>query len=531
MSETTADDESTDFSCNLTRRRALQAAAVTGAAVATGSMPALAEFGDETVDHTSDYAHDPYINGTVTVETHEPDFNELDYVADDGSTTNLIEHGYIKATEDDPDTPHNPVTLTASDFTTGEYTDFPRGAKYDSDGDGDVDSDDDGVRVVDSTHWTKDAAGSAGTGSISDGGDGDSLVISTSSQTSGDTMIFEFDLSTVASEDQTITDGMSRLFLQAVADIVTLESGVTVEFAAIDSGGTEVTATYDPSGDTSTVGVMANATGDAQVGQERIGELENDAAVELADIQKVQVRVNDANAEFTLQGLNLERSSKWEYGTEEYLNSDSEVDTQTIYEPSGAFSIIGLDTLGTAFDNAEIASVQYDVEMHASELPSEQRHVRLKDLGDAYDRPHEVEAAYEFEAPSAYELDVSHGSVEDEGRFPGRRYLEVGAASGVSDLESWEDVENTSYTDRTDQYSSVGDEVVLLSDVAAADRTVTRHRIEVDGAEADDMLSAGGAAVAGGSSGGAFANLKTIALGLVAGVAVWKRKAIAAIFG
>lgn len=531
--ETTDGDQSTELDCNLTRRRALQMTALAAAATAgvgAGAGSVLAAFGDEDLDHASDYAHDPHIGGSVTVETHESDFGALDYIADDGSTTSLREDGYVIAEEDDPDTPHNPVTLAASGFVTEEYTAFPRGAKYDSDGDGDVDADDDGVRVVDATHWTKDAAGSAGTGSISDGSS-DTLVVSTSSQTSGDTMVFEFDLSTVADSDQTITDGMSRLFLQAVSDITTLESGVTVEFAVIDSGGTEVTATYDPAGDTSTVGVMANAAGDSQVGQESIGALEDDAAVTLADIQKVQIRVNDANAEFTIQGLNLERSSKWEYGSQEYLDADSNVDTQTITEPSGNFSITDLASLGTAFDDAKIKNVTYDVEQRASELPLDKQHVRLEDLGDAYDRPHEIEIVYQFEAPSAYELDVSHGGFNDVATFPGRRYLKVEAASGVAELEGWDDVDDVAWTERTGDYSSVGQEVVLLSSVSATDRTVSHHRIEVDGPEADDMLGPAGAAVGTGGGGSALVNLKTVLLGVLGGLAVYKRKAIAAIFG
>lgn len=538
MSETTAaGNDSTDIEngieTNLTRRRVMQTTAVAGVAVATGSLPALAatsDFGDETIDYASTYAHDPYIPATVVVETHESDFGQLDYIDDAGNQRSLQEDGYLMAERVDGDTPHNPVTLAASDFATGEYVDFPRGAKYDSDGDGDVDADDDVVRVIDSTHWTKDATGSAGTGSISDGAD-DSLVVSTSSQTSGDTMVFEFDLSTVADTDQTITDGMSRLFLQAVSDITTLESGVLVEFAIIDSGGTEVTGTYDPAGDTSNVGVMANGTGDSQVGQERVGELETDAAVELADIQKVQIRISDANADITIQGLNVERSSEWEYGSQEFLNSDSEIETQTVTEPSGSYSITGMGTIGAEFDDAEIASKTLDVEQRASELPTDQQHARLQDLGDAYDRPHELEHVYEFEAPSAYELDVTHDSLEDEGRFPGRRYLAADAATGVSDLEEWADLDNVSWTDRSDRYGAVGDEVQLLSTVSAADRTVCRHRIELDGAEADDVLGTGGAAVAADSSSNPLVNIKTILLGIVAGLGVWKRKAIAGLLG
>ncbi len=539
----TDDDETAQVEENdenlMGRREAMQtgvAAVGTVAMLGAGVNPAAASIDDSaTINFSHDLAQDAYINGSVTVDQHKSEFEELDYVADDETRTSLTEDGIVLASTDS-DEPNNPVSIEARKFVADELTAFPRGTKYDSDEDGDIDEDDENVSWNTASHWTTTDA-SNGTISLEENGDG-SLTVSTSSVASGETVKAAFDLSTVGDSDATITDGMSRKFLQTIADWDSLPSGVLVEFAVIDSAGNEVTAKADPDGDSSNVDVLTTSTGTSKAREARVGELEDDQSVTLEDIQVLEVRVKETDATVTVHGLNLERAEAWDFGTEEYLNDDSEVETQTVREPTGEFSITSLSTLPTYFSNAEIQDVTYDVEQRASHLPEDRLHVRVKDTPDAYDREKEVEYVAEYEWPSAYALDVASEDVQDEVQLPQSRYIGAEVATGISDLEDWEDVEdNVSWTSKKSDYDSIGNTVTLLSSTSSGDRTAVRYRTTHDKNQAEELTSSSSSsdgnnvAVVGGGGSGGFAWIQTVAVGLVASLAFWKRKAIRAFAG
>lgn len=545
MSETTAESGEELYETTLSRRRFMQASAATAAVVATGAGTAAAQSGvtPASLNYSSDYVQNPRINGSVTVDLHESGFSELDYTADDGSVTSLEESGIVLAESRDENTPHNPVTLSASAFRTtetdengntqvsrfGEYANFPRGVTYDDDSNSDTAEVT--VSALDATHWTVDNSGSTGTLSVTDASTG-ALKFDISSQSSGDVATATFDLSSVGSEDATITSGVARKFLQTVADVSTLPSGVTVEFAIVDSTGGEVVATMDPDGDSSTTSVMTTTTGDAQVSQIRVGELGT-----IEDIEQLVVRIKDAAATFALHGINVEREQKWTYGTRETTDSDGNVTTEEIEEPSGDYSVTSLSTLSGPFTEAGIVDVTYDVEQRASELPAEQVHVRQKDTPETYSQPIELEAVHEFEAPVAYALtDVTFEDTVDEVEMAQSRYLGVQVATGVSDVEDWEDVEDSiTWTSRSSRYSSVGDTVTLFSSVSSSDRTVTRFRIALTESEFDTATSGGSgaaaAAAAAGGGSGSFDWLPTLSFGVLGGLVFWFRKSILGALG
>ena len=509
---------------------ALASAAMLGAGAGTAAAQESV-----TPNFDSDYLDDPYIPGTVQVSTHEPGFAELDYVGDDGSTRSLNEHGIVLAQRPDDGTPHNPVTLAASDIDATEYTAFPRGGTYDDDNDSSTDEVP--VSALDATHWSTTGA-TNGTITVSD--DGDSLVISTSSVADGETVKATLDLSTVASDDLTITDGMSRKFLQLVADIDSLPSGSLVEVALIDSSGSEVVANASPSTDTSTEAGLFSATGASQVGQARAGELEEAQSTTLADIERVQIRVSDASAKMTLHGLNAERESLWVFGREEYTDADGNLDLQDVEEPSGDYTITSLSTIQSPFDSEPINGVSYDVEMRASELPSDQVHARVTDAPTSYDRKRVLEVVPEYEWPSAYALDVvTADNFENETAVAPSRYLTVEVATAISDIDPadststiWEQVDDISWTDRSSSVSSVGSTYELLTSVASTDRTAAHWEVNLSESEVDTATgsgSSGGAVAASGGSGGN--GIYGLVAGVIGGLAIWKRKALLAVFG
>jgi hypothetical protein len=528
----------------VSRRRFLgKTAAVGTAAYVMGTGAVAAQEDEEYIDDSeelnfdSDLVHDPWINATTTITDVDADMGTLQYYADDDTVEDLTERGFALARDpDDEDTVNNPVSLMATDLDTTEFTAFPRGATYDDDADSSTDEVP--VEWHDKTHWTTDASG-GGSISLTDVS-GDALQISTSSQTDSDTVTATLDLSTIASEDVTITDGVARKILQMVVDVDTLEAGSTVEWAIIASDDTEVTATFDPDGDAgANVADLLTSTGDSQVVEVRVGDLEDAQSKDLPDIEQVEVRVKDANADVTLHALNLERSSEWVFGTEEYqtTNNDGEtvVETQDLTEPSGTFSIVDLESLRSgSFGGASIDSVTYDSEMRASRLGANLRHVRVKDSPETYDRPKVLEAVYEFDVPTAYALDFSFSNLKDVVQLAQTRYLAMETATGISEISEWSDVEDSiSWTSRTSTYDTVDEEIELQASVSSADTNAVRTRTLHSQDEIDAMTSSGAVGavgVSGGGGGGGLLSstggLLTVAIGSIIGLGAWFRKSI-----
>ncbi len=537
--ETTNDEDL--MSREVSRRRALGMGA--GAAIAlasAGTASAQTETPDAedvSVNFDSEFVHDPYVNASVTVTEHLGSFSQFEFTNNAGEVADLGDDGFTLArAPDDEDTPHNPVSLKASAFYTDddgsrtvhdEYGAFPRGVTYDDDGDSDTEEEP--VSALDATHWTTSDA-TNGSITVADGEDG-TLDVSTSSVASGETVSANFDLSSVGSSDGTITSGVLRKHLQTVVDVDALPSGALVELAVIDSTGAEVTATIDPSADLSEESVFATSTGDAKVGQAPIGELGS-----LEDIEQFEIRVSEADATLTFHGLNLDRESAWTFGSQERqtTNDDDEtiVEVVDVEEPDGDYSITDLGSLDeTPFGNAAIAEVTYDAEMRASEMDEDEVNIlaRLKETPSTYDRPHEIEIVVEYNPTEAYATSYDFENLLDEVALPQSRYTGVEVATGVAEIEDWEDVEDTSWTSRTSSYDSVGDDVELYSSLASSDRTYTRHRYLLDDDEADDATSSAAVAAVGASGGGGSGGINwgvTGLLGFLAAAAAWFRKDI-----
>lgn len=508
------------------RRGAMRAGAAAGAtvvALGAGVNPVAAET-VESVNFGSEYVDNPWIEGTVTVEVTEPDMAPMEHVANDGTVTPLSDYGIVLAedrSDDSTANAHNPVTLSAASIDADEYSDFPRGLTYDDDADSSTDEVD--VSALDSTHW------SASGMTVSDPSEG---VLRLDASAGGDSATL--DLSAVGSEDGTIESGVDRKFLQLVADVDALASSASIEFRVTDSGGTQKVARIEDGGDESTTAVLGSTTGDSQVMEVRLGELAND----LSDVTSLTVAAVNGSSTIDLHALNLEKESSWSFGTEEYVNSDDEVETRTVKQPSGDFSIVDLDTLPDWALNSSIEGVTYDVELQASALPDEQVYAQNNEAASTYEYPRTLNWVAEFEWPSAYDVSVSAGALKDVVAIAPTRYLTAEVATGVAELDSddpWGDVDGITWTSRAGSIESVGTTVELMSSTTASDRTDVHFETNLRESEVEDATSASsgsGAAVAvGGSGGGTFSFLKTGVLGVVTALGVWKRKAIAAFLG
>jgi hypothetical protein len=499
MTETSSDDSSIDT--NITRRRALQLAGATAAAAVAGTAPAAAA---SDLNYGSGLVPNFRVEADVTVAEHDRAnmSSPTEYINDSGDLADLANEGGRVQERDDSDSPHNPITLRADRFDATELRAFPRGVTYDSDGDGTDDSD---VRALDATHWSVDESGTAGTMTVEDvksPADTTALRVTTSSQASGDVAIASF-------SDFSLTDGENRKYLQLAVTVDSLPSGSVVRVRAVDEDGDYKEAVIDPSADSTATSTIATATGPAQVYQAQFGDLSLNGGGSWNNIESLEVHVEDANPDITLTALNVERESAWTFGTEEFLNSDSEVDTRTVREPSGSYSITGIDTLGSEFDGATLVDVQAALAFEPSGAPAEQVDYVFEDA-DRYSYERRFKAAKGVQLPTAYDLSYANETLADTLAHPSDRHLTVEYVVGTGG--EWPTVDthdDYSWTDKTGTYdnSSIDSDVTLsTSDPAPDKEIVVYYDVLVTSEEESDMTasSGGGGAPAMEESGGIF---------------------------
>ncbi|WP_239638712.1 MULTISPECIES: hypothetical protein [Halorubrum] len=459
-------------------RRAFMAAA--GATLAAGMAGgAAAQSGGGQLNFGYDLLSDPWITADVTVETHEPDFEAFDYIADDESVESLA--GATLADRVDDQTPHNPVRVRADLIDIDDYRRFPADLTT-TDGNGDeVDA-----SALDSEFWTTDASGS--TGSISVSETDDALNIAATGQAAGDTATATF-------SDFTISDGEQRRVLQVVANVNQLAADAVVSVRVVDTGGNEVVATIDSSADSSADDVIATAQGQGHIFQTQFGDMPN--GPNLDTIEEVIVDVSEADADVTFHGLNLESASRWQFGDRERVNSDDELVTETVYEQTGWFGITELSTLYDTdrFANAVLEEVRYDTAFRVSELPSSYVEYKFEDSGRSdFDR--RMRYVYNFEFPDAYSLDITLNTWYDEVvfQYPSDRYMAMEVATGLNEQVALDGTDDISWTSRTSTYTSGSqDDEIELSTTPSSDSVLSLHGDVLYRSGEEDTATSGGA--------------------------------------
>lgn len=490
-----------------TRRNVLRVGAAGAVMLGAGVNPALAQDdGDDEIslDYDNELVLDPWVTGSHTVEEHVGGRSDLAYTDDEGEESNLADHGYVLAeSDDDEDDPEavNPVTFQAANILADEFTDFPRGETYEND-----DGDDEDVSALDATHWEDD-------GITTDDGSDDSLTLEGSSD--GDTTRFE---------EVDIGSGIDRKRLQIVVDVDEVED--TVEIRIEDSSEDQKVAKIDPDGDADDDDVLIDSEGDSRVGQVALGDLDTD----LDDIVAIEIASVGGASELTIHGLNLDRESEWEFGEEQIVNDDDdELDTETVTEPDGDISIESLNSLPDYFSESDIKSVEYDIEIRASELPDSQAWVRSIEADDvsSYDRI--LQVYYEFESASAYDLE--NGELDDlllVSEWPSDRLDRLDVADGYDSLDpdedDWDDVDNISWTDKTEDISQ-GDEEELLSGLSNGDIVGFRAEIPMSDDRVDELSESMSSAAVSSSGSGPLEKYGTLIYGgLVGGLVVFRKQ-------
>lgn len=423
-------------------------------------------------------APNPTIAGDVTKDTHQLDWDATQYEADDGSVTSLP--ATVNSSAD------NPFFFTATDINFTDAGAFPVNK--------------DGVSALDASEWTTDASagGSVTVSDVSTAPDVDALRVSTSSQTSGDSVSATFG-------NFSITSDAEKRYVQIAADVNTLDSAAVAELRLNDADGDYVAIDLaNASAEQSDATVLANQTGEGHVIQEQIGGLtvEGSGDGTLSEIQNGEVVVNDGNAEVDVSALNAQKMGEWQFGAERVDNDgDDELETVDISEPHGQYSVHSLGSLGAAFDSATINDLTVPMLFEAEQLPSDDVMTNWTATTSypAFDQIGEIH--YRMDVPDAYDLSYSGLSLDQKTNWPSERYAAVEYKEGVGDTD-FGDIEN--WDSKTSSFDAQDKTVEIDGTIQPGTESALHYELKLTDGEADEMQSSGGAGVMGGNQGGGF---------------------------
>lgn len=432
-------------------KRSMSLLLVAMLAISTFASPAMAA-NDFNADATA--AQNPFISSDVTISNYDvSEMSPGDYEDDSGSIATLPAVVNKSDSVDDIGSGYvNPHKFIASDIDFSDASAFPH-AKT-------------GVSAVDNeSEWSVDNSGTAGSMTVSDSSTApgvEALEVSTSSQTSGDTAVATF-------SNVSITSDAEKRYIQVIADVSTLDSSADVEIKANDTDGDYVATRINSSASATDDDVMATGTGEGFVIQEQVGALTTQGSGDgtIAEIDSVEIVVNDADATIQISALNLDKTSEWSLGDKRVdTDSDDDFETETIrdVESAGQIGVHDISTLGSVFDNAEINDLEMPMHFRASDLENSESRINVS-FSDAEDYPsfeNKQTAYYRLRLPSAYDLSYANAELRQDITLPNTRYQSVELVEGASDT-AFSDL--SGWTDVTSSVGSLGDESVLDSTI------------------------------------------------------------------
>lgn len=394
------------------------------------------------VNEDADAAPDLLWSGNVTKATHDmgewgTDPEGLKTYEDNNGDTAVI-NGEVNESGD------TPYSYIVTDVAADDFDEFPHSKEDTS--------------ALNASEWSKDMTGSTGSASVSDVETAqgvEAVQFDVNGQTSGDNATFTFN-------NFSLTSDINKRVFSIAADVSTLESSAHILIRAYDTDGDSIDYIIN-SGNANNKDILANSTGEGWLEQSKIGDrtVTTRGDGTMAEIQKIQVTVLDANATFSLSLLNLDKTGKYQFGN--YLNDTDgdgnlETDTVTRTTDPGRIHITDPETLGSAFDNAKIRDLRVPIDKTLEHADAVQ--LNVSEAPD-YQYPYKMDLRVKLHLESAYDLSWETEDVNETVPLPSSRYGSVSKATNVGEDTA---LENISYsTDITGSYSSQGASVTVFS--------------------------------------------------------------------
>lgn len=439
-------------------------------------------------------APNPAIEADTTIDSYDVTWGDnLQYEDDSGSVTDLPASVNSSTDVDNLGNGHvNPYTFSVTDMEFEDAGAFPH------------DSND---SALDASEWTTTGASLTNT-TTAPGVE----AVEFSASASGDQ----------ASYSTSITSDAEKKYFQAFYDVKSASGATQVTATIHDAtdGDTATVMLYDASANTADAAVGANSTGEGKAMQVQVGKLSasgGDSSID--EIGKIVVSADGA-ATVDMSAVNMDKTSKYAIG-EQYVNtdtSDSDLETETIYEATGPVSVNSVTTLGTTFDDATIHGLTAPMLFEASELSDADRKTAFESDNAFPNWDVVADLNYRLELPSAYDLSYANAELKQTQKWPATRYATVQIAEGAGDT-NFDDI--STWTDLTADYNTEDQDLTLDSTVSVGTEYAVSYDIKLTGQEADAMqqsMQAGGGGIFGSSSGGIVGFFTSIPGLIVGGV-------------
>jgi len=402
----------------------------------------------------------PQISADVTVDEWDAaEFdNALQYYDDSGEAAALP--ASLNESND------NPITVTATDINFDQRDEFPR--KSDEDGDN-------SASALDASEWTVSGA------SVSD----------TTTAPSTDALNYAGSASSdSATYGNFSNDDAEKGYITIAADVTSASGTPTLQVNDSDGDYVEVEL-YNSSADEDATTVLANSTGEGQVLQVQIGDLEVQGSGDGSMDSAEEVQINgDIDADFSV--IDTERTRELQFGERlEDTDDDDELETVTVTQPNGAYSVADMDGFDEVMDSATFHGVTVDAVFQASDLQDDEDVSASFTSDNDYPNWDQVgNIDYKIELPTAFDLSYSNTELVDDPTLPDGRYRTVEVAEGVGDTD-FEDID--SWSDVTSSYGS--SEVTLDSTVSSGTEYAISYKLTLTDGEVNamQMTSGGGA--------------------------------------
>ena len=400
----------------------------------------------------------------------------------------------------------NPVRFRADKLDAETLSEFPRKSDEVED-----------ASAVDAGEWS---SSSLTVSDVTTAGDVDAVKLASNGSMSTN------DVATATYSNFTIDSDPAKRVALLVGQVNTLDSSATVYINATESDGDMKSIRVDPDANADNADVAANATANGFIEQEKLSDLstQGDGDGSFDAIDKIVVKVVDADATLTLSGVDLDRKSTISFGSHlSDTDGDDELETVSTEQNAdgGLIKLSARSTLPSEFDDATI----FDLEVHglrydAEHLDSEDVYANFTDAPDYPDFNHRLEVHYRHKVPSA--IDLSHNGLElrtDQAQVSDRylafRFAENAGDSEPADVNGW--------TDKSGSIAQKGDTITLDDTIQAGNNIMTNVEVLLTADQVDAYQSTGGGGGTGpqGSAGGPLDFLFSLPGMLLAGVTGW----------
>jgi hypothetical protein len=308
------------------------------------------------------------------------------------------------------------------------------------------------------------------------------------------------DTATASYSNFTVENDEAKKYLQVGVDVNTLDSGTVVWVRAVDANGDVKRAQINgTSGATMNESTIATGTGDGYIFQRQLGKMDTVASGDgtFNDIESVEVVVSGGDADVDVTMLNLDKMSKYQYGTRMVdTDGDDNLESEDIYETTGgSISVDSLDSVGFA-DSAEIKNLVVDAIFAADGSNIEAEFKKTPDNAVYYGM-----ATYYIPVglESAYDISYQNAETYANQTVSSDRIVEVSYAEAVGDTDPGN---VTSWSDYTSSFSSEGSEVVLDNTKQPGQTSYVKVKLRFTEDAYEAAQQTGGAAIFGPGSGG-----------------------------